>query len=439
MTSYNFEMTLQEAHEAVLFDQTRFRVLNAGRGFGKTQLFLADMLEKAFIKYTDQHGKPLKPKLLYMAPQLNQAKAIMWDRAQEFFKPIIKKVNQQELKITLLNGAEIKLCGSNHPDSARGSYCTFFYPDETAFFIDPDTVFNKIIRPMLARVMPHGGMLAASTPDGKNFFWDLCKRGMDNVPEWAYHHYITTDGGFVDASEVEAARRDLTFEGWRQEFFAEFINPTSLVYYKFDRAKHTRQVPYVRELEIHWAWDFNIAPACHSTLSHIHKDFIYVFDEICEGNTPANVDEFCTRYPPERVSTIKFYGDYNGTYATSGLSDFTQMIDMLHRRGYNVSAQDLCVYGGNPIVRARTENFNRLLEDGNRKKHMVIDKDKCKKLIKDLELLKRKPDGSIDKTSDPTLSHISDAASYMTFVTHPPKMPDTRKPKSEMERAWKVT
>jgi hypothetical protein len=221
----------------------------------------------------------------------------------------------------------------------------------------------------------------------------------------------------------------MTFEAWRQEYYAEFVNPSDLVYYKFVRERHPPKIPQVRELDIHWGWDFGAMSGCHSVLAHRHEGKIYAFDEICEGNTPANVDEFCRRYPPSSVTGIKLYGDYNGSYNTVGTTDYIMIVDMLNRRGYNIGPQDIRVYGGNPVVRARTENTNRLLEDGNREQHLFIATESCPKLVRDYELIKRKPDGGLDKGPTHDLTHTSDSLDYLLWVTDAPVMPDTRKPK----------
>jgi hypothetical protein len=53
--------------------------------------------------------------------------------------------------------------------------------------------------------------------------------------------------------------------------------------------------------------------------------------------------------------------------------------------------------------------------------HMLIDPDRAPKLIKDLEGVRALPDGSgrINKTSDPMLTHLSDALGYYIAARFP--------------------
>jgi hypothetical protein len=412
------EIRLGAAAQEVLFADARFKVLNAGRGFGKTSLILADSFQHMAEPYTDAHGQRMPHNMVYVTKYRDQAKDIFWSRLKEFYAPMGPKFNNSDLIASFPNGATFQLKGSTDPGKLRGRYLTRAYLDEAAFCKDPHVLMNEILRPALDRVEPLGGALICSTPDGRNWFYDIFNASADR-PDWKAWHYTSEEGGFITRAAIEAAKADFTYEKWRQEYFAEFINPTNLVYYNFVREQHPKQLPFVERLDIHWAWDFNVAPACHSSLSHIHKGKTYVFDEICAGNTPANIDEFCQRYSPAEVGAVYLYGDYNGSISTTGTTDYALIIETLQRRGY--PKPQLQVYGGNPIVRNRTENVNRLLKNAMNEQQLYIATDNCKKLVKDLELLKRAEAGQIDKVSDKTLSHISDALGYQLWVTHPPK------------------
>ena len=410
------EYTLTDAHMQVLEDKSQYRVLNAGRRFGKTQLAIILIAEGITSVYTDAHGNKLPPFIIYTAPTVTQAYSILWDRVVDTLQPLIKQTNKQENTITFINKAVLKLGGSCNWDSLRGKYCTRAIMDEFAFVNDEDG-WERSILPMLATPRPQGDMVFMSTPDGKNKFYELHQRGQKKVEGYASWSFPSTAGGFITKENVESFRFSFTHTHWRQEFFGEFIAPTGLVYYAFDSDKHVK--PFVRTdgADIHWAWDFNVNPACHSTLSELSHGKTWVFDEIAEGNTPQNIDVFCRTYPPSTVGNIYLYGDYNGTYNTSGNTDFAVMIDTLVKRGYRKPIMK--VYGRNPIVRDRTENVNRLLLNAEGQTALYVS-DRCKLLIRDFEKVRRNKASGLDKTSDVELTHISDALGYQCWVTDPP-------------------
>lgn len=427
-------LILNPNHESILSDNTRFQVINAGRGFGKTQIILGIIFKHLQTSYTDAYGTPLKHKIWYVAPTYKQGKKIFWQRLKAFFAPLTVSKNESELTIILYNGAEITIVGSDQSDNLRGPYLTLCIFDEAAFH--KQKYWSRIIRPMLGRVMPLGTAAWLSTPQGRNEFYDLAQRGRSSkFRSWSYHHFTTLDGGFVPESEIVEAKSEMTYEEWRQEYYGEFITPTNMVYFKFDKDKHHKRINHVPDLTIHWAWDFNVKPACHSTLFHSHKSKVFVFDEICVGNTPNNVDEFCERYPKEKVSEIKLYGDYNGTLGTNGTTDFMEIQKTLYDRGYPYP--ELCVYGGNPIVRSRTNNVNRLLEDANRDIHIYVDTEKCPKLTKDFEQVRwAEKSADIDKSTDPTLTHSSDGFGYAMWVMFPPEWADKKgRPQREPQKS----
>ena len=89
---------LERAQWRVFRCDQRFRVLVAGRRFGKTYLALVELCKAAW-----------GPGRLawYVAPTYKMAKQIMWtDLLEAIPKRWIRKVNETSLKITLVNGTK---------------------------------------------------------------------------------------------------------------------------------------------------------------------------------------------------------------------------------------------------------------------------------------------------------------------------------------------
>lgn len=416
------QIELPQIHQDIILDEHRYKVIKAGRGFAKSGILLAETILDLSVEYTHPTGEPAHNRIVYGAPTYKEGREIIWERAKAQLEPFTDgKPNESRLEIPLINRGLFIIKGCDKPDSLRGPYMTRFLGDEFAFH--KKGYLMKIVRPQLGKIRPFGRATLASSPNGFEEFESFYQRGQSKDPQWsdwASWQYTSIDGGFMDPQEVEDGKKEMTYEQWRQEYFAETLMPTNSVYYKFNRRKHHKKINHVPELTIHWAWDFNVKPAVHSTLSHRHRNKTFVFDEICVGNTPSNVDEFCERYPKDKVTEIKLYGDYNGTLGTNGTTDFMEIQKTLYERGYPYP--ELCVYGGNPIVRGRTNNVNRLLEDANNDIHIYIDTDKCPKLTRDLEQVRwAEKSADIDKSTDPTLTHASDAFGYQLWVTDQPE------------------
>lgn len=423
---------LPEIHQEIILDNHRYKVIKAGRGFAKSGILLAEAIKDLGIEYRHPTGQLAPSRIIYGAPTYKEGRDIIWERAKEFLEPFRDgRPNESRLEIPLINRGLFIIKGCDKPDSLRGPYATKFLGDEFAFH--RQGYFMRIVRPMLGKIRPFGSGEFASTPDGFNEFEEFYQRGQGSDSDWRSWQYTSLEGGFMDPAEVEAGKKEMTYAEWRQEYFAETLMPTDSVYFAFSRERNHRAVVHVPDLTIHWAWDFNVKPAVHSVLSHRHKGKTYAFDEIAVGNTPNNVEEFCDRYPKDKVAEIKLYGDYNGTYGTNGTTDFMEIQKTLVSRGYPMP--ELCVYGGNPIVRSRTNNVNRMLLNADKEVHAYINTGKCPRLTRDMEKVRwsKKGDG-IDKTSDPELTHASDAWGYQIFVTDPPKWAEDRRKRLEPER-----
>jgi hypothetical protein len=116
-------------------------------------------------------------------------------------------------------------------------------------FADMDPLVWVAVRPRLGdrRLMIQYGELGRTlfigTPKGYNHFKDL----FDDVrmgtrgPEWKAWRFTSIEGGNIDASEVMAAKRDLSAREWRQEYEASFESIEGRIYHAFVRDYYERR------------------------------------------------------------------------------------------------------------------------------------------------------------------------------------------------------
>lgn len=209
MTALNVK--LHEKQREVFIDKTRFRIVAAGRRFGKSRLAAWLLL----IEGLQSKSKDI----FYVAPTYQQARDIMWGVLKELGQDVISTTHENTSVITLVNGRKIYLKGADRPDTLRGVGLAFLVIDEYAD-IKPN-VWEQILRPALADVQ--GGALFIGTPKGRNHFYELYKyaeSGKDK--EWVSFHYSSYDNPLIPASEIEAARTSMSSFAFRQEFMASF-------------------------------------------------------------------------------------------------------------------------------------------------------------------------------------------------------------------------
>ena len=156
-------LSLRWAQGEVFNAKNRFRVLVAGRRFGKSYLSCIELLKAAI----DRPGETY----FYCAPTYRMAKDIAWKEIKKLIPPQwIQSKNETDLKIELINGSLIELKGTENATTLRGRSLAGVVLDEAAF-MDSDVWF-QVIRPALAD--KQGWALFISTPDGTaSWFYDL--------------------------------------------------------------------------------------------------------------------------------------------------------------------------------------------------------------------------------------------------------------------------
>jgi len=377
--------TKDETRREILNDQHRFKVIVAGRRWGKTYLALM-WLCSGFIQPGELRW--------FIAPTYRQGKMIAFPVLRQIFRGKAR-INESELKVILPNDAEICIKGADNEDSLRGAGLNRVILDEYAYF--KPHVWEEIVLPMLA--ISKGDAMFIGTPSGYNAMYDLYMRGQAD-PEWQSWQFKTIEGGFVAEDEIERLKSNMDGRLYRQEMEGSFESTGNRAAYNFDRDTHLKRADEL-SLNKWWGMDENVdymtaVLACQYTDGTIHY-----FDEIRQSNsnTELMAKEMKKRYP----DVVNVFPDPAGSArsTTSHRSDH----QILRDHGYKVSARK-----AHPSHRDRLNALNRKLIDATGKVGMTVDP-KCKYLIKDLEQVQRDKKGGIDK-SNIELTHALDACSY---------------------------
>jgi len=200
---------LHPAQLEIFNSEARFKVVSAGRRFGKSRLAAWILLIKALQSDSKD--------VFYIGPTFQQAKDIMWSMLKELGQDVIKDAYENTARLTLINGRKIYLKGSDRPDTLRGVGLAYVVLDEYASM--KPIVWEQIIRPTLADV--RGGALFIGTPAGKNHFHDLWIEAHKD-DDWEAFSYSSIDNPYIEEEEVEAAKRSMSSMAFRQEFEASF-------------------------------------------------------------------------------------------------------------------------------------------------------------------------------------------------------------------------
>jgi hypothetical protein len=389
-------MILSDPQDAIYYSDARFRVVVAGRRFGKTYLSTTELLRYAAL------GR--NRNVWYVAPTYKAAKDIAWDMLKdEVPKGWIRKINESELSMRLVNGSVISLKGAEKPDNLRGRSVDFVVLDEFAD-MKPET-WTEVLRPSLSDKQGHA--LFIGTPKGRNHFYDLWTQDLD---DWASFQFTTLEGGNVPDYEIEAAKRDLDERTFKQEYEAAFVNYSGIIYYNFDRQDSVEST-LLGDDHLHIGMDFNLDPMS-AVVSIRDGSKLRIIDEIViyGSNTDEMADEIKLRYPNKRITIYPDPACRQRKTSAGGKTDLSILVNA----GFAVKVRER-----HTSVRDRINSVNARLKTSDGERHLFVDP-KCKQTIKSLERQTYK-EGTSQPDKDSGYDHMNDALGYLVDYLYPIK------------------
>jgi len=213
----DIKVSLHDAQMEIFKSPARFKVVSAGRRFGKSRLAAWVLLIKALQSKSKD--------VFYVGPTFQQSKDIMWGMLKELGQDVIKAAHENTAVLTLVNDRKIYLKGSDRPDTLRGVGLEYVVLDEYAS-MKPE-VWEMILRPTLADVK--GGAMFIGTPAGKNHFYKLYIEAQQD-DDWQAFQFNSTDNPLLDPKEIAAAKSTMSTQAFRQEFEATFESFTGGIF-----------------------------------------------------------------------------------------------------------------------------------------------------------------------------------------------------------------
>lgn len=217
------------ANDIVYGDKPFITCLKYGRQTGKSFWGLMDMILRGM-------NNP-NQKLRYVTPVYSLAAKHMqtidnlFNGHEALKAKIFKKIRYKEQEYTFHNGTIASFLSAESEDTLRGDTCHFMYIDEAAFI--KETTYTEILLPMLTRTK--GRVAMFSTPNGKNWFYDLYLKGLKAINK---HLVISASATYLDLADqadyediervIEALRSTMSANSFNREVMGEFISDKSL-------------------------------------------------------------------------------------------------------------------------------------------------------------------------------------------------------------------
>jgi len=420
------ELRLHTRQFEVFHSPKRFRVLVAGRRFGKSELALAELLRAA---------KDSPNQLVwYVAPSQKFAKRTIWPRLKKLTRNLWARTPlEHQLHIELTNGSSIVVHGGFNPDNLRGDGLDFVVLDETSD-LKPD-VWAQSLHPALTD--RKGRALFLGTPKGRNHLYDYFELAQSNPDQWASYQFTTEQGGIVDKSELESVSRSTDANTYRQEFEAQFTTIGQYrAYLSFNRESNICDTHFELSSPLIWSIDFNVDPMCMLIMQRVH-DNVYVLAEIAVRSNSSTTQEACRIFVQHiepylkavsrtyGVLQVQIYGDASGHQRrTSAAATDWNLIRGFFATHHTGEIQISCHFShSNPHVRDRVNCVNARLRNHFGDSQLFISPG-AKELVRDLEEVCYTVDSTGSATtelnkSDRNRTHMSDALGYYISQAFP--------------------
>ena len=200
---------LHEGQQQVALSQARFKVLAAGRRWGKTRLATALCT-----------GHALERRQAWWVAPTYPIATIGWRLLKELASQVPGwQKSEVERRIELPDGGIIQAKSADNPDSLRGEGLDFVVLDEAAFI--KEEAWSQALRPALSD--RQGRALFISTPRGRNWFFDLYNDAQGRE-DWQAWQFPTSANPHIAPEEIESARSLLPALIFAQEYEAQFTS-----------------------------------------------------------------------------------------------------------------------------------------------------------------------------------------------------------------------
>lgn len=420
---FRLDLTLTPAQAAIDSSSARFKIVRAGRKFGKTTYAQKKALEWL--------AKPYSVHWM-ISPTYKQAKLISWSEFKRLIpaEALGKKPNDTDLVITLKNGSQLFLMGSDDPDSLRGPAPTSVCFEEAAFH--RREAWYEVVRPNL---MPKKApALFIGTPKGFNWFYDLEQEAKrlkaSGSTEWDVWHFSCFDNPHIDRAEIDDARRSCdTQEVWRQEYLAEYESSVGRVFSAFSDIRHVRKIEWPSGVfDCYRGVDWGMRDDTGALWAFVRDKKLYIYREYAANNMSA----------PAQASVIKNQTTARERVAMTAIS-------------HDAAKEDPAMKGLTVMWHFRQAGITPLRPSSRDKKHsramiqqllhenrLILDEVKCPKLRKQIMAYEWK-DTAMEKPDDLGNDDLVDALHYVVemlqFELFMGKSPNTEKTMPEIMAA----
>lgn len=380
----------------------------------------------------------MNPRYIIGAPTMNQVRKIHFGEVQQIIPSfLIDKVNQSNMTITLITGAEILHVGLDAPARAEG------FSIDGALWDEVDNVkrsawANHIFPTFADR---KAWSIWIGVPEGLAQLYEFSLNALKDPENWAFFTWPSSE--VIPKDELDRFRAIMDEHTFNVEFNAQFLNYSGRVYYAFDRENYKHELFYNPNKEISFVFDYNTSPGVAAIIQEQEMPGQYEIMKTHEGDIKipvigtgvigevhiprhSNTLMVCRKLYEDwqmHKGLIKCYGDAAGGNNTASAVQGSDW-DLIKNFFAQTPFRDRISYHyprANPRIKSRVNAMNARIRSIDGVIRFMVDAAAAPHVVEDFERLTvlEGSNGEIDKKSNPLIGHVSDGISYRECYLYP--------------------
>lgn len=215
-------LTLHDGQLKIFNNKSRFKLVVAGRRFGKSRYLLTEAITKA-LSFNQEIDPASPPVVLLGMPTLKQARQVHWQSILNLLEkaPFVEDISKSDYRVVFKGSRpHLLLRGTDSDaDGLRGLKIYWAGLDEFQDFSLAS--WEQVIFPALSDT-PNSSASIICTPKGKSHWLHRFHLNAKDDRDWSYFHFVTRNNPFVPRWFLRKAEDSLPPRVFRQEFEASF-------------------------------------------------------------------------------------------------------------------------------------------------------------------------------------------------------------------------
>jgi hypothetical protein len=311
-----------EIQQEIIRDNSRFKILNAGRRFGKSLLGA----------YLATYQALQSNQRIWVVAPTNILTEKIWRELYSWFigplNPMVEQIygSRGNLRLITKTGSFIECKSADDPTGLIGEGLDLLIMDEASRI--KEIAWREALRPTLSDRM--GKSVAISTPKGsKNWYYQDYRKGTKGEDGYKSWNMPTNTNPFFPKDEWEQLTKELGVDNpiFRQEFLAEFIDDVGAVFRNIhsciggDFEEPKPNIKYSIGIDLAKTMDYTVK----MVIRHDTRQIVYM-----ERYNQVPYDEQINKI----ISLSKRYNNANILIDSTGVGD--PVFDILKKQGVNV-------------------------------------------------------------------------------------------------------